>query len=76
MPRQVPGAAKKKKRKRENQLIESQRGALNKYFPSTSSVDVNNNNQRQESDLEQDDEENINALWKTVSNKLVSIFAN
>jgi hypothetical protein len=60
MPRQLSDAAKKKKRKRKNQLIESQRGALNKYFPSTCSVDVNNNNQRQESDPEQDDEDNTN----------------
>jgi hypothetical protein len=52
MLRQLSGAAKKKKRKRENQLIEPQRCVLNKYFPSTSSVDVNNNNQRQESDPE------------------------
>jgi hypothetical protein len=60
MPKQLSGAAKKKKRKRENELIESQRGALNKYFPSTSSVDVNNNTQRQESDPGQDDEHNTN----------------
>jgi hypothetical protein len=49
MPKPLFGAAKRRKRKRENQLIKSQRGALNKYFPATSSVDVNNNNQRQES---------------------------
>jgi hypothetical protein len=61
MPKQLSGAAKKKKRKRENQLIASQRGALNNCFPSTSSVDVNNNNQRQESHLGQDDEHNTNA---------------
>jgi hypothetical protein len=61
MPKQLSGATKKKKRKRENQLIESQRGALNKYFPSTSSVDINNNNQRQESHPGQDDEHNTNA---------------
>lgn len=60
-PKQLSGAAKKKKRKRENQFIESQRGALNKYFPTTSTVDVNNNNQRQESDPGQEDEHNSNA---------------
>ena len=60
MPRQS-GAAKNKKRKRDNQLVESQRGALNKYFLTKSSADVNNNNQRQESDLGQDDENNSNA---------------
>jgi hypothetical protein len=32
MPKQLSGAAKKKKRKREKELIESQRGALNKYL--------------------------------------------
>jgi hypothetical protein len=58
MQKQLSGAAKKK---RESELIESQRGALIKYFPSTSSVDVNNNTQRQESDPGQDDEHNTNA---------------
>jgi hypothetical protein len=54
----LSGAVKKK---RESELIESQRGSLIKYFPSTSSVDVNNNTQRQESDPGQDDEHNRNA---------------
>jgi hypothetical protein len=58
MPKHLSGAAKKKQ---ENELIESQTGALNKYFSSTSSVDVNNNTQRQESDPAEDDEHNTNA---------------
>jgi hypothetical protein len=36
-------------------LIESQKYALNKYFSATTSVDVNKNNQSQESDPGQDD---------------------
>jgi hypothetical protein len=32
MPKQMPGTAKKKKRKRANKFIESQRDALNNYF--------------------------------------------
>ncbi|XP_071683722.1 uncharacterized protein [Lolium perenne] len=56
MPKPLSGCAKRNKRKRENQLIESQRGALNKYFVATNTVDViNDNNQRQESDPGQDD---------------------
>ena len=57
----LSGAAKRNKRKRENQFIESQKGALNKYFPSASSDDVNNNNQGQEADPGQDDDHNSNA---------------
>ena len=58
---QLSGAAKRKKRKRDNQIAESQRGALDKFFPTKRSVDVNNNNQRQQSDSGQDDENNSNA---------------
>uniref|UniRef100_A0ACD5TYJ6 Uncharacterized protein n=1 Tax=Avena sativa TaxID=4498 RepID=A0ACD5TYJ6_AVESA len=64
MGKKLSGAAKKKKRKRENELIDSQRGALNKFFLTKSSVDVNNNNQRQESDLEEDDVNNLNANFE------------
>jgi hypothetical protein len=55
MLKPLSDAAKRNERKRENQLIESQKGVLNKYFLATSTVDVNNNNQRQESDPGQDD---------------------
>ena len=58
---QPSGAAKRNKRKRDNRMVESQRGALDKFFPTKRSVDVNNNNQRQESDSVQDDENNSNA---------------
>ena len=64
-PSQLSGAAKKKRRKIDNQLIESQRGALNKYFPTTSSVDFNNNNKRRGSDPGQDNEHNSNSDLET-----------
>jgi hypothetical protein len=54
MLKPLSDAAKRNERKRENQLIESQ-GVLNKYILAISTVDVNNNNQRQESDPGQDD---------------------
>ena len=57
----LSGAAKRNKRKRENQFIESQKYALNKYFPSASSADIDNNNQRQEPDTGEDDDHNSNA---------------
>jgi hypothetical protein len=55
MLKPLSDAAKRNERKRENQLIESQKGVLNKYILAISTVDVNNNNQRQESDPGQDD---------------------
>ena len=58
---QPSGAAKRNKRKKDNRMVESQRGALDKFFPTKRSIDVNNNNQRQESDSGQDDENNSNA---------------
>ena len=59
-PKHKSGAEKRKKRKRENELIESQKGALNRYFTTASSVDVNDNNERQESELGQDEDRNSN----------------
>jgi hypothetical protein len=53
-----------KKWKQENRFIESQRGALNKYFPATSSVDVNIDTQRQKANSGQDDEHHTNAYHK------------
>ena len=47
--------------KRENQLIDSQRGVLNRYFLTASIVDVNDNNERQECELGQDEDHNSNA---------------
>jgi hypothetical protein len=41
--------------------MELQIGALNKYFLGKSIVDLNNNNQMQESDLGEDDELDSNA---------------
>ena len=42
MPKkQLSGAQKRKKRKHDDQLAESQRGALHKFFVSSSNVDVN-----------------------------------
>ena len=58
---QLSGAVKRQKRKRDDQMAESLRGSLNKYFSIKSNVDVNNNNERQESDPGQDDENNSNA---------------
>ena len=55
-PRQKSGAEKRKQKKRENQLIEKQRGSLNMFFPVVTSVD----NQRQESEPGQDDDHNSN----------------
>nr|XP_051189952.1 uncharacterized protein LOC127303236 [Lolium perenne] len=57
-PKQLSGATKKRKRKQDEKIRESQRGDLNKYFPVKSNVDVNNNNQRPISDLGQADEDN------------------
>jgi hypothetical protein len=54
----LSGAAKKRKRKQDEKIRESQRGDLNKYFPVKSNVDVNNNNQRPISDPGQADEDN------------------
>jgi hypothetical protein len=56
--KQLSGASKKKKRKQDEKIRESQRGDLNKYFPVKSNVDVNNNNQRPISDPGQADEDN------------------
>ena len=55
MPKQLPGAVKKKL---DNKFRKSQRGALNKYFLAKSSVDFNNNNQSPISNPGQDDENN------------------
>jgi hypothetical protein len=55
----LSSAAKKKKRKLDNQFIELKRGALNRYFPAKNSVDVNNNKQRPISNPGQDHEDNI-----------------
>ena len=60
MTKHKSGAEKRKKRKRENELIETQRGALNRYFPAASSVDVNETIQRQESEVGQDEDHNSN----------------
>nr|XP_051211097.1 uncharacterized protein LOC127328544 [Lolium perenne] len=57
-PKQLSGAAKKRKRKQDEKIRESQRGDLNKYFPVKSNVDVNNNNLRPISDPGQADEDN------------------
>ena len=62
LPKKQPsGAAKRNKRKRDNQFAESQKGALNKFFPSASSGDINNNNQRREPDPKEADDHNSNA---------------
>ena len=58
MPIHKSGAWKRNKRKRENQLIEAQRGSINKYFSVASSVDVNRDNQRRESEHRQDVDQN------------------
>jgi hypothetical protein len=46
-------------KKRVNQLIESQSGALNRYFLEASSVDAHDNNQTQESHPEKDDDQSL-----------------
>ena len=45
MPIHRSGASKMKKRKRQNQLIEVQKGAINNYFSVPNSVDANQDNQ-------------------------------
>jgi hypothetical protein len=59
-PKHKSGCAKRNKRKRDLALAESQKGALKRYFPATSSVDVNNDNQTEESEHDQDDDHNSN----------------
>ncbi|XBI51638.1 hypothetical protein VPH35_034126 [Triticum aestivum] len=59
-PKHKSGCAKRKKCKRDLALAESQKGALKMYFPATSSVDVNNDNQIEESEHDQDDDHNSN----------------
>ena len=54
---------KRKKRKREEQFIESQRGALHKFFLASSNVDVNEK-QGQEPDHNQEPDYNLNAEAK------------
>ena len=58
MPIHKSGTWKRNKRKREIQLIEAQRGSINKYFSVASRVEVDHDNQRQESGHRQDDDEN------------------
>ena len=58
--KQLSGAQKRKKRKHDDQLAESQRGALHKFFVSSSTVDVNEV-QGQESDHgQQEHDHNLN----------------
>ena len=81
-PKHLSGAKKRAKRKRESQFIESQRGALDKFFRASSSVDVNNNNQRQafrqknnhrqEPDHGQDDDPNSNAHLEVNESKYLT----
>jgi len=59
--KQLSGAQKRKKRKHDDQLAESQRGGLHKFFVSSSNVDVNEV-QGQESDHgQQEHDHNLNA---------------
>ena len=57
MSKQLSGAAKRKQRKLKDQFIESQRGAINKFF---TTVDANNNHERQEDEPREDDVQNSN----------------
>ncbi|KAG2653039.1 hypothetical protein PVAP13_1NG424076 [Panicum virgatum] len=58
--KQLSGAQKRKKRKHDDQLAESQKGALHKFFVSSSTVDVNEV-QGQESDHgQQEHDHNLN----------------
>ncbi|KAG2607286.1 hypothetical protein PVAP13_4NG233422 [Panicum virgatum] len=58
--KQLSGAQKRKKRKHDGQLAESQKGALHKFFVSSSTVDVNEV-QGQESDHgQQEHDHNLN----------------
>ncbi|XP_039851364.1 zinc finger MYM-type protein 1-like [Panicum virgatum] len=58
--KQLSGAQKRKKRKHDDQLAESQRGALHKFFVSSSNADVNEVGQ--ESDHgQQEHDHNLNA---------------
>jgi hypothetical protein len=59
-PKHKSGCAKRNKRKGDLALVESQKGALKRYFSATSSVDVNNDNQIEESKPDQDDDHNSN----------------
>ncbi|XP_044335455.1 uncharacterized protein [Triticum aestivum] len=67
-PKHKSGCAKRKKCKRDLALAESQKGALKMYFPATSSVDVNNDNQIEESEHDQDDDHNSNVDHELVTN--------
>jgi hypothetical protein len=61
-PKHKSGSWKRNKRKRDLELIESQKGALKRYFPAASKIGVNDDNQSGESDSEpgQDDDHNSN----------------
>jgi hypothetical protein len=52
-------AMKRNEKNRADQLIESQRGVLDRYFLATSIVDVHGDNRRQESDPEQDNDQSL-----------------
>ncbi|KAI5014388.1 hypothetical protein ZWY2020_055778 [Hordeum vulgare] len=55
-PKHKSGSEKRKQKKKENELIESEKGALKRYFP----VVTNVHNQRQESEPGKDDDLNSN----------------
>ena len=59
-PKHKSGAAKRSKRKRDLEQMKSQKGALKRYFPAASSVDVNDDDQIEESEPGQDDDHNSN----------------
>lgn len=46
----LSGAQKRNKRKRENQLIESQKGGIHRFFSTSNNVPPNNNLEEREED--------------------------
>ena len=59
--KQLSGAQKRKKRKHDDQLAESQRGALHKFFVSSSNVDVNEVQEQESDHGQQKHDHNLNA---------------
>src|SRR5687767_4681449 len=67
--KQLSGAHKRKKRKHDDQLVESQRDALHKFFVASSNVDVNEA-QEQETDHGQPHDHDLNADVEVSENSI------
>jgi hypothetical protein len=69
----LSGYQKRKKRKHEDQLVESQKGALDKFFVVSSNVDVNEVEGR-ESDPAHDDEQQ-DTIYHYLGKDTILLFA-